>query len=481
MWPFFVAPGNWETEMPGIDETENEWRYRVKDPGLFKPESFRRKDLGGGVAVVMGKLKNPPEGQAGSMVTQSFRFNKKNFKTKEDVRSWLKGHKITAAETKMTEALLDGWWDITAAGIKFWGTMRGKPSAHTFSEEDLQTMAADYSPKVLEAPVTLGHTDVGEAHGWIEALRVKEKDGRLYLQAKLKELSETLRTALLEGRYRSRSVEVFINFMKTGKPYLGGLAFLGAGTPAMKNLSPFPTIASDICEGFILCSGTGGPEAMIFDPVPNDFNLETKEYPVNAQEIKDAVIEGVSSVLGKFKGSEAESDAVQKLAAVDAEKLVAEKTATDEKLAAAEKRVKEAEDKLKAMETEAELATFKAGIETARDESRITPVDADMYINLGEDLPEEKRKEILEKVSKREPNKILSELSQASGENKSASVARAKLDRPFEKVSSPADPVHEKAVQLMEADKTGKLTYPEALDAVYAEEPDLGKLIKADE
>jgi len=33
----------------------------------------------------------------------------------------------------------------------------------------------------------------------------------------------------------------------------------------------------------------------------------------------------------------------------------------------------------------------------------------------------------------------------------------------------------------MEADTTGKLTYPEALDAVYAEEPDLGKLIKADE
>ena len=59
---------------------------------------------------------------------------------------------------------------------------------------------------------------------------------------------------------------------------------------------------------------------------------------------------------------------------------------------------KEAEDKLKAKEAEAELATFKAGVEKARDDSRITPADAEMYIKLGEDLPEEKRKAILEEL-----------------------------------------------------------------------------------
>lgn len=327
--------------------------------------------------------------------------------------------KVSAAESKMTEEMLGGWWDVTASDIKFTGTSNGKPITHTYSKEEIQQMAEGYDPEVLEAPVKIEHTDEGQAHGWVEKVRVKAKNGRLYLQARLKELSETLRKALLDGSYRSRSVEVYINFKNTGKPYFSGLAFLGAGTPAMINLSPFPTLSAGLCDGVIRCSGTGGPESLTFEPISEQFNLETKEISeMEAKDITKAITDGFSSVLSKFKGEEAEDDSAIKLKAAEDAQAEAEG-----KVEAAEKAQKEAEDKLKAKEIETELATFKANVEKARDESRITPVDSEMYIRLGADLPEEKRKTILEDITAREPNKILSELSAKDG-NKTAKITR---------------------------------------------------------
>lgn len=321
---------------------------------------------------------------------------------------------------KMTEALLDGWWDITASDTKFTGSRGGEPFTYNYKEEDIQQMAEGYDPEVLEAPVTIEHTDYGQAHGWIKELRVKTKNGRLYLQARLKELSETLREALLDGGYRSRSAEVYINFKNTRKPYLAGLAFLGAGTPAMINLSPFPSLARGLCDGIILCSGTGGPEDLTFEPVPEKFNIETKEIAkMDTATIKTVVTDAMNSFLDKFKAKEAEDETTVKLKAAEEGKAEAES-----KIEAAEKAKKEAEDKLKAHEAEGQLAIFKAGVEKARDESRITPADAGMYTKLGEDLPEEKRKVILEDITAREPNKILSELSGKSGDKNKAKTTR---------------------------------------------------------
>jgi len=139
---------------------------------------------------------------------------------------------------------------------------------------------------------------------------------------------------------------------------------------------------------------------------------------MEAKDIKQAITDGFNSVLSKFKGEETKDDSAVKLkAAEDA------RTEAESKIEAAEKAQKEAEDKLKAKETEAEIATFKANVEKARDESRITPVDSEMYVKLGADLPEEKRKAIIADITAREPNKILSELSAKDG-NKTAKITR---------------------------------------------------------
>lgn len=78
----------------GWEETPNEIRHRVKEPGLFEPETFRRKEITPGVSIIIGKLKNPPEGQSGSMEVQAVRFDKSKFDT-QSAKQWMSQHKLT--------------------------------------------------------------------------------------------------------------------------------------------------------------------------------------------------------------------------------------------------------------------------------------------------------------------------------------------------------------------------------------------------
>lgn len=68
----------------------NEHAARVRQPGDFEKDSFRRKTIATGIDIIIGKLK----GGDGSMVTQAYRFNAKVF-TADEAKKWLKDHKIS--------------------------------------------------------------------------------------------------------------------------------------------------------------------------------------------------------------------------------------------------------------------------------------------------------------------------------------------------------------------------------------------------
>ena len=73
----------------------NEWSARLEDPDKF--DHFRRKNdkLGSGVDVIFGILPagSDEEGKRGGRVKiQAIRFKKDKFKSKEDVKDWLKKH-----------------------------------------------------------------------------------------------------------------------------------------------------------------------------------------------------------------------------------------------------------------------------------------------------------------------------------------------------------------------------------------------------
>jgi len=79
--------------MPGIDEDQNIWRYRVQDPDKF--ERFRVKDIGsGGVKITVGKVKGSDRWEI-----QNYMFDKKRFKTRDQVRNWLDKHLKSEIQT----------------------------------------------------------------------------------------------------------------------------------------------------------------------------------------------------------------------------------------------------------------------------------------------------------------------------------------------------------------------------------------------
>jgi hypothetical protein len=101
-----------------------------------------------------------------------------------------------------------------------------------WSEADLATLAADYRPDLLEAPLTFDHAQSGPAYGWVAALR-REGDR---LVAGLKGVPAAVIEMVRSGAYKRRSVELFRKLPHTGRPYLRAVSLLGAATPEVKGL-----------------------------------------------------------------------------------------------------------------------------------------------------------------------------------------------------------------------------------------------------
>jgi len=66
----------------------NEHSARVRDPGNFQADSFRRKEVAPGISIVMGRLKGST-----SMTAQAYRFDRTKF-TPEEARKWLEEHDV---------------------------------------------------------------------------------------------------------------------------------------------------------------------------------------------------------------------------------------------------------------------------------------------------------------------------------------------------------------------------------------------------
>ncbi len=121
----------------------------------------------------------------------------------------------------------------------------------SFTESDLDSIAADYRPALLEAPLTFDHAQTGPAYGWVTRLR-REGDR---LIAAFKGVPQSVLSMVKSGAYKRRSVELFRKLPHTGKPYLRAVSLLGAATPEVKGLrdvcfsSPENAVALDFAVG----------------------------------------------------------------------------------------------------------------------------------------------------------------------------------------------------------------------------------------
>jgi hypothetical protein len=102
----------------------------------------------------------------------------------------------------------------------------------TWKETDLEKLARDYSPALLEAPLTLDHARSGPAFGWVAGLRrIGDR-----LVARITGVPDSLRELIRRGAYKKRSVELLRSFKPTGRPYLRAVSLLGAASPAVPGL-----------------------------------------------------------------------------------------------------------------------------------------------------------------------------------------------------------------------------------------------------
>lgn len=102
-----------------------------------------------------------------------------------------------------------------------------------YSEAELEALAEDYRPELLEAPLTFDHAQSGPAYGWVTSLR---RNGDRLL-AVLRGVPDSVRQLVRSGAFKQRSVELVREMKDTGRPYLRAVSLLGAATPEVKGLS----------------------------------------------------------------------------------------------------------------------------------------------------------------------------------------------------------------------------------------------------
>lgn len=105
---------------------------------------------------------------------------------------------------------------------------QGRPQS--FSEADLDAIAASYDPKKLEAPLVFGHPAVSDpAFGWVKS--VHHEGGKLFAQ--LAQVPDAVRQLVQDGRYKYVSMSLMPD-----RKTLRHVGLLGAAVPAIDGLGP---------------------------------------------------------------------------------------------------------------------------------------------------------------------------------------------------------------------------------------------------
>jgi hypothetical protein len=131
-------------------------------------------------------------------------------------------------------ALFDGKWiEIFRAG--------DYGPKGSYSERDLDQLAADYSPSTHEAPLVIGHPQTNApAYGWVEMLK---RTGSTLL-AKFRQVVPALEESIKAGRFKKRSISIARS--PGVKLQLHHVGFLGAQPPEVKGLAD---VALDLTSG----------------------------------------------------------------------------------------------------------------------------------------------------------------------------------------------------------------------------------------
>jgi len=223
----------------------------------------------------------------------------------------------------------------------------------SFSETDLDEIAAEYSADKHKAPITLGHVedDSKPALGWIK--KIYRKGMSLFADG---EIVSELKEWITQGLYENVSAAIYKNFAGSGKKYLRHLAVLGAVPPVVKGMGGLKAA---------MFSDTENGEFVKIENLTQEKQMAEKEQIVVFSEdqhkslLEAALLKKENEVTLKFAEIQKASDS--KIASLEAE-LAAEKT-----------KVTEFAEKA----TEADVKTFVEGLIVAK---KTTPALKDALV-----------------------------------------------------------------------------------------------------
>ena len=121
---------------------------------------------------------------------------------------------------------LSEWFEIFRAGKQTDSAGNQK----TWTDDDLEKIAASYDPAKHEAPAVIGHPKTNApAYGWVQVVK---RQGNVLL-AKLKQIEPSFADMVKDGRFKKRSISLYPDGT------LRHIGFLGAVSPAVKGLKDF--------------------------------------------------------------------------------------------------------------------------------------------------------------------------------------------------------------------------------------------------
>ena len=131
------------------------------------------------------------------------------------------------SENKMSK-----WFEIFKSGTH----TDSAGNVHTYTDQDLDTIASNYNPQHDEAPLVIGHPKSNEpAYGWVG--EVKRFGNSLF--AKAKSIVPEFEQSIKDGLFKKRSIALNPDFS------IRHIGFLGAVPPAVKGMQDLAFNSTD--------------------------------------------------------------------------------------------------------------------------------------------------------------------------------------------------------------------------------------------
>ena len=251
----------------------------------------------------------------------------------------------------------------------------GVPRSETITEAHLRDIAATYSTTLHPAPLTTDHDQWGAAKGWCENVVARGK--RLFCD--FVDVLPEFYAEMKSGKWKNRSVEVYLPFSATGKPYLKAVTMLGAMPPACKGMEP------------IKFSDPGAFSAFAsdeLDPVEfySDAEVSTPANGPAVAPIKEEDRMPDPAPQGAAPPAALPPDVLAKFAEFEAS-LATERKAREAAEASAAASSKAVEDLKAALFSERETARFDSAFKAALSEGRATPGNRPTALAIFSALP----------------------------------------------------------------------------------------------